>query len=313
MHKLCVLVALTGALVMLSGCGSTWENAWKGTRSLYREYLNPPAVIDYDDKGDLSDARAALARRIYGVDTRIGELERYMENADRQPSSESVSAMFVRFPWLSGFAAVDASTGEVLGEAPAMPLKQLDYTPLLSASARGGAVRGLRGLVQDNPLGPEILLAVPVYRDKDLVGLVVSHFEMRALMPFSEDPDNLIILAPEGVLWSGRFNVESTPLQKIDWEKAVRSSSSGTVSGSGGKFVWVARFVGTTPLIFAAPADVPVVEEQMAEHPFTPVVNDSFISPVREENVELGVSSSILEAPALPEGAFGAVETPISE
>lgn len=313
MHKLRVLATLTGALVMLSGCGSAWENAWKGTKSLYREYLNPPAVIDYGDKGDLSDARAALARRIYGVDTRIGELERYMENADHQPSSESVSAMFARFPWLSGLAAVDASTGEVLGEAPATPLKQLDYTPLISASARGGALRGLRGLVQDNPLGPEVLLAVPVYRDKDLVGLVVSHFEMRALTPFSEDPDNLIILAPGVVLWSGRFNVESTPLQKVDWEKAARSSSSGTVSGSEGKFVWIARFVGTTPLIFAAPAEAPVVEEQVSEHRFIPVSNGSFFLPVREENAELGVSSSILETPSLPEGAFGAVETPVSE
>ncbi len=307
-----MVVVVFAVLSLVSGCGLSWEGTVKGTQSLYREYLNPPADIDYSDKGDLSEARAALARRIYGIDTRIAELERHMENADRRPTSESVSALFARFPWLGGFAAVD-DTGRVLGEAPSMPLKQLDYTPLTVLSARGGALRGLRGLVQDNPLGPEILLAVPVYRDTDLVGLAVSHFEMRSLMPFSEDAENLIVLSPEAVLWSGRFDVEATPLHGVDWQQALRSSSSGTLSGSGEEFVWVARFIGAAPIIFAAPAKAPAGSEYTADPGFLPAGDTLFFPPTREENADSGVMAGILDAPVASEDSSAVIESSVSE
>ncbi len=307
-----VVVFVCAMLSLVSGCGVSWEGAVKGTRTLYREYLNPPADIDYSDRGDLSEAKAALARRIYGIDTRIAELERHMENADRRPTSESVSALFARFPWLGGFAAVD-DTGRVLGEAPSMPLKQLDYAPLTALPARGGALRGLRGLVQDNPLGPEILVGVPVYRDADLVGLAVAHFEMRSLMPFSEDAENLIVLSPEAVLWSGRFDVEATPLHDVDWKQIVRSSSGGTVSRSGEEFVWVVRFIGAAPIIFASPAEAPAMPEYTPDPDFLPAGDTLFFPPTREENAVLGVMPGILDAPAASEAPSAVIENPVSE
>lgn len=36
-------------------------------------------------------------------------------------------------------------------------MKELDFAKMLEQKARGNELRGLRGLVEDTPLGPEVL------------------------------------------------------------------------------------------------------------------------------------------------------------
>ena len=165
-----VTTALIGSLVLLGGC-STWDSTWKTTKALYGEYLNPPAKINYEDKGVLNDAETRLASRMVGIDIQLEELERYLQNADRPPTGESVAVLFQRFPWLSGLAAVDVS-GEVLAQEPPMPMKELDFPKMLEQTSRVG-LRGVRGLVEDTPLGAEVLAAIPIYSNADLMGCLL--------------------------------------------------------------------------------------------------------------------------------------------
>ena len=261
LRRSCVLALMVGvAAASLVGCEFSSQSAWKSTKSLYSEYLNPPASIDYGDKGSLSDAEAALAIRMRGIDRQLTRLERRMENADRAPSPQMVSQLFGEFPWLSGFAAVDAASGTVLVQEPPMGLKQLDFQPLLEQKGRGNRDRALRALVQDTPLGPEVLVGVPVYNSLDLMGLVIVHFDLRGLVPTGVQPEEMVVLAPEAVLWSGRFDIASTPLAGRDWRALTRSQTSGTVSSDNGQFLWMARFIGTEPLIFAVPVSGRFVE-----------------------------------------------------
>ena len=132
------------------------------------------------------------------------------------------------------------------------------------------------------------------------MGVVIVHFDMRTLAPFSESPDDLVILSPQGVLWPGRFNVESTPLQGVDWEKRALSSPRGSVSDSSGEFLWVARYIGTTPIIFATPVRGSVAEGSAPVGKSLNVSTPTFLAPVREEDAS-SVTSSILDAPEVPE------------
>ena len=89
-----ITTALIGSLVFIGGC-STFDSTWKSTKAFYGEYINPPAQIDYDDKGVLNDAETTLASRMVGIDIQLEQLERYLQNSDKPPTGESVAVLSI--------------------------------------------------------------------------------------------------------------------------------------------------------------------------------------------------------------------------
>ncbi len=252
------------SLILLAGCSTnqTVKNAWKATRSSWYSYVNKPAVVDYEETGEIDAYEASLATRMIGIDVQWQSLERAMSNADKPPTSEWVQAFFARFPWLTGFAGVNAE-GKIVGQAG--PELGLDFAPLLEVDKKQN-VHALRGVVQETSSGPIISLATPLYKDTDFLGVVVAYFDMRALMRYCTNPEELIVLSPQAVLWPGKFNVESTPLTQVKWEEVLARSSHGTVSDSSGSFYWINRYLGNQPIIFAVPItkQQPEKEERIA-------------------------------------------------
>lgn len=248
---LCILAALCSA-----GCSSNQsvKNAWKGTKGMWYTYVSPPASIDYAEKGDMDVHDLALATRMMGIDIQLAQLERVMSNADKPPTGGWMQNFFARFPWVSGFTGLKAD-GTIIGQEPGVPMKPLDFSPLLEEDKKQN-LRALRAHVQDTPMGPEVFLAAPLYDAQDFLGVVAAHFDMRALMKYSTNPEDLIILSPEVVLWSGQYDVSSTPLTSVNWKELVLKSTSGTVSSGGNTYYWVVRYLGNQPLIFAIPVNV---------------------------------------------------------
>ena len=297
-------VMFLGSLV-LSGCSA--GDAWKSTKALYGEYLNPPASINYDDKGSLSSAESMLASRMVGIDIQLDQLERYLQNSDKAPTGESVMILFQRFPWLSGFAAVNAD-GTVLAQEPQTSMKELDFSKILAEEPRGGELRGLRGLVQDSPLGAEVLMGIPVFSDATLRGMLVAHFDMRSLLNYTSGADDLVVLAPQGILWSGRFAVEATPLAGRDWADLTRSAAQGSVSSKDGTFIWMVRFIGKQPIVFATPSEGHFAESSAPEQALPQTGG-----PVTEGQVlEHTGGPSLLLAPLPPVRGLNLHEAPIS-
>lgn len=257
---LCILAALFSA-----GCSSNQsvKSAWKGTRGMWYTYMSPPASIDYDEKGALDVLDLALATRMMEIDIQLSQLERVMSNADKPPTGEWIQAFFARFPWVSGFAGVKAD-GTIIGQEPSVPLKPLDFTPLLEEDAKQN-LRALRGYVQDTPMGAEIFLAAPLYDAQDFLGVVAAHFDMHSLMKYANNPSDLVILSPEVVLWSGQREGGSSPLTSVNWKEVVTKSTSGTVNVGGGNYYWVVRYLGNQPLIFAIQDSVGTAKAQDTE------------------------------------------------
>lgn len=94
-------------------------------------------------------------------------------------------------------------------------MKELDFIPLLYEDKKQNS-RALRGDVQNTPLGPEIMLAAPLYDGVDFLGIVVAYFDMRALMQYSGNPENLVILSPHALLWPGKYDFAATPLAGVN-------------------------------------------------------------------------------------------------
>lgn len=301
------VAALAGTLVLVGGC-TTLESSWKSTKSFYYTYINAPAVIDYEEKGTLSEAELRLATRMVGIDIQLEHLERYLLNADRPPTGESINLLFTGFPWLSGLVAIDPE-GNVLAQEPPVSMKNLDFSGIAKTEARGGEMRGLRGFVQDTPLGPEVMVGIPVYMDSEMRGMLVTHFDMRTLLSYTNGTEDLVVLAPEGVLWDGDIDVPSTPLYGQDWAEIVRSSTQGTVSNNNGEFIWIARFLGKQPLIFATPVrgTFRKQNDSMGISPF------GLNTPVTESQLLDQSAGSLLLAPLPPVRGLDMEEQPISD
>ena len=196
---------------MVAGCSSyqPTKNVWKGTKDVWYTYVSPPASVDYGEKGDLSPRALALTNCMMGLDVELGRFERTMINADKPPTRQWMDSLFAAHPWLDGFAGVKYD-GTLLGQEPANPLKQLDFIPLLYEDKKQGS-RALRAGVQQTPMGPEVMLAAPLYDGVDFLGIVVAYFDMRNLVQYSGNPQDMVILSPQALLWPGKYDYAATP------------------------------------------------------------------------------------------------------
>lgn len=241
------------ALLSLLGCSryQPVKDVWKSTKGMWYTYVSQPASVDYETKADLPDQAKTLSRDMRGVDVELGKLERVMQNADRPPTQEWLDQLFAQFPWINGFAGIKYD-GTILGQQPPDSMKDLDFNPLLYEDKKQSS-RALRTDIQPSPLGPEIMLATPLYDGTDFLGIVAAYFDMRSIMHFSQNPQDIVILAPNALLWPGKYDFAATPLAGVDWPKVVQESSAGVCSNSTGSFIYIVRYLGNLPLIFAIP------------------------------------------------------------
>ncbi|GHV54420.1 lipoprotein [Deltaproteobacteria bacterium] len=249
----------------LAGCRTpqTVKDAWKGTRSYYYEYLNTPAMLDFNDKGGITDYQAAIGEAIADFDMRLQELERAMQNSDRKPDAEWVTAMTKRFPWISGIALTDEN-GIPRAKVPTVFPKPFEIGSLLDVDPKQ-QIKDLRAFVQENALGPEIYLGNPVYLGGEFKGVITVHFDPRVLLARTGDPGKVMIAGPKGIIWPGAYDPASTPLANVDWAEMVRKNYSGKVTNERGAFYWICRYFGNLPLIYAIriEGNFPTTEKNM--------------------------------------------------
>lgn len=238
--------------LLLIGCNSyqPTKNVWKTTKGLWNTYVSQPAYVDYDEKGELSPSALLLSQRMMGIDVELSRLERVLLNADKPPTQEWLQSMFQQFPWVNGIAGVRPD-GEVIGHEPSSQLKELDFIPLLYEDHKQSS-RALRSYVQITPLGPEIMIGVPLYDASVFKGIIAVHFDLRNLVHFSDIPEDMVALSPDALLWPGKYDYAATPLSGVEWAKVVTQSTSGTCSNSIGSFYYLVRFMGNLPLVFAS-------------------------------------------------------------
>lgn len=249
----------------LVGCRTpqTVKDAWKGTRSYYYEYLNTPAKLNMDDKGNILDYQAELGGAISGFDMQLRELEKVLYNSDYRPDAEWVTATTARFPWLSGIALTDAE-GVPQAKVPMSFPKDFDIGTLMEVDSKQ-QIKELRGFVQMHPLGPEIYLGNPVYIGAEFRGVIVMHFDPRVLLASEGDPAKVVIASPEGIVWPGMYVAESTPLANVNWGEKLKKEYVGIVTNERGSFYWISRYVGNLPLVYAVrvQGDFPIDENNM--------------------------------------------------
>jgi hypothetical protein len=248
--SLCLCILTTGAIT-LSACSSI-DSAYKSTKSFYFTHVNRPAMLNVTDRTVLERTEQGLVQRIMTIDEELTKLEKALDALATPPDAASAATLMRRFPWLSGLAMI-APDGTLGASIPSTPLKQIDYTPLLQLAPKA-LPRDLRGMVQDTPLGPEILLARPFMQEDTLQVLLVASFDFRSLLPFASSPSDMIVRSTDTLIWNGDLDYTATPMAAVDWGDYLKTHSDGVLSDDKGSMVWVSRYMGGIPLVFATKA-----------------------------------------------------------
>ncbi len=252
-HKELSVRRLSSVFLLLAffaaGCSGnqTTRDAWKYTVKQYKSYLNTPASLDMDAKGDGEDYQFALGETARDIDRELTGMMRAIENSGRDVDAEWVFDVMQRFPWLTGVALVDGE-GKVIAHYPEYAGKDFDPTPLLQADPKQG-MAALRGYARQEGDHTSIYVGNPVFRGEEMRGLVVARFDPRNLLMKSPNPGGFSIASSQGVLWAGNSGAAGS----LNWEEEVRKRSSGHVGSSGSGFYWVTRYVGNLPLVYIIP------------------------------------------------------------
>lgn len=235
-----------------AGCGKsqTVKDSWKFTTRQYRTYLNTPATLDMEDKGNCELYELALGEAVLMVDEELQKLIRAMENSDHNPDQSWVMTMMNRFPWLSGVALVDGS-GKLVAQYPEHFAKEFDVKPLLEPDPKQ-RLGALRAYVQKSPAGPEVYVANPVFGGDEMRGLIVAYFDPKSLVTTSSDPGSFAIASPAGIVWPGKFG-EGSVVAAQNWETLLKQKSCGLIGAKGSDFFWTTRYLGNLPLVYAIP------------------------------------------------------------
>ena len=249
-RTLSAALAAVSCFVLLSGCG-TMKTTWRDTRKLYREYINTDPTIDFSAEGISDKGLQHLAALMMPVDERLMAMLRALGSQDTPPESEWCHQLVTKYDWLSGVAVLDAS-GAVLSQDPSVPIRPLDYSGLLDFADRY-KVRKMGAQIKTDELGTVIMVAAPYFKNNEWAGLVVASFDPRSLMRFSPNPDALVVLSTEGVVWPGGGG-QGEALAGLKWADMLKSNVNGEVSTGGGQYLWQARYVGQLEIIYLADA-----------------------------------------------------------
>ena len=246
--QLCYRLVLLALLVSLVGC-STIQNAWNKTTDVYETYVDPKPEIDLDRRPGLSRNEQLLAAQFSLMDQQLEEALRALAPQDRFPQATWFSAFLERFPWMTAVLAVDAQ-GRNLSSHPETPLKSISIEPLLEPEW-SMLHRGLQGFVEQTALGPEVIIAGPFFRDGTWQGLIIAHFDPRALVAFATASDRLVLLTPETLLWTGVDQDTTREITEAPWERILRDRVHGRQSADNQTFLWLSRPIGALQLIYA--------------------------------------------------------------
>ena len=241
-------LSLLALLISLAGC-STIQSAWDKTADAYETYVDPKPEIDLDRRPGLSRNEQLLATQFSLMDQHLEEILRTLAPQDRFPPSPWFTAFLERFPWVNAVLAVDAQ-GRLLTSHPETPLKNIDLEPLLEREW-SMLQRGLQGFVEETPLGPEVIIAGPFFRDGTWQGLIIAHFDPRALVAFATASERLVLLTPETLLWTGVDLEITRKISEAPWESILRDRVHGRRSTETRSFLWLSRPIGTLQLIYA--------------------------------------------------------------
>lgn len=243
-RRLMIWTLLLTLAAMSYGCG-----AWRTTKGLYREYVNPSPTVDITRQGDPNDPETKLAKAVAPADEKLDRLLRLLYTQDYYPSDEWLTSQIRDFPWIDGIMTV-STDGEILQKLPeGESLKTVNLQGILNLGPDWGY--DFKTLIEQTPLGPQAYIAMPFYKYSAWQGLIIVYFDPRSLIKLSPQADELLLLTPGQTIWQGSYGSEVAPVLTEDWTAILRKNASGELEYPSSGYFWSSRLFGQNKLVYA--------------------------------------------------------------
>ncbi|CAM2057813.1 conserved hypothetical protein [Desulfovibrionales bacterium] len=116
---------------------------------------------------------------------------------------------------------------------------------------RSWADHTMRAMGDSSAIGSEIYLAQPFFKESKWLGLIVVHFDPRNLMEFCPEPDELIMLSSDQILWTAKYQHEADVFIHQSLKGLLKKQVTGSWSHGGRNFYWLSRQLGGYHLVYA--------------------------------------------------------------
>ncbi len=231
-------------LFFLAGC----KNWIPGKEMIRKNNCFFPAEVNVQKDTVLCIEEDKMACLICGMDRRLESLLREMDTVERRPEKERLKGIYSDYSWLNGVNVLDKSGQPVL-RYPEQAVKELDYN-FLSEVKWSWKEKKYNIFALDTPLGTELAIVKPMFNGKELKRLLLTHFDIRSLLNFSDDPGELLIFLPDKLLWSGEEIAESKSFLEFSWKNILEDRVNGKLERQGKRYYWMSRYVGKDPIIY---------------------------------------------------------------
>lgn len=126
------------------------------------------------------------------------------------------------------------------------------------------ADHSLRGYAGNSTLGPEIYLVQPYYEDNNFRGLTTIYFDPRNLLEYCPEPDQLMILTAQGVIWSAGYGQAAQDLGSLPWNDILKNQVYGVATAAGQQFYWLGRNMGDFYMLYATAVPTENMDEVLS-------------------------------------------------
>lgn len=269
----------------------TVKNTVRDGTQMWKDLVEPSPELELDLTAFGEAEERKLAALLKPVDEQVYQLTVYMDGENKLPPESWFRRLFERFSWISGVMVLDkngnvqfqhpmdfskpvdtaalialgdpseedvekaAERAEELAEEREDALEDAGENATLpevpDVSAKPWKDHALRAMSGDSPLGPEVYLAQPLFRDNEFEGLVVVHFDPRNLLKFCPTPDELMIMTQEHVIWTSKYHDAASTMATLPWQEILAREVFGNVRVHDRYYYWLGRNVGKFSLIYA--------------------------------------------------------------
>lgn len=228
-------------VVQLTAC-----QAWNKIHQAYEGQFYPSQVeLEYETGMDKAEERAAVL--FAQVDQKLHRLLQELELQEDWPPDNWAENLQEAHPWLTGVQVMD-SQGEVQQGAQDQDLPW-DRQQILQLHDNWQD-QNIEFAVFPRGNSTWMTLIRPCTQGKEWQGLLLAFFRMESLFSNSSQPQDMLLLSRQKVLWPGAYPSRAQELLDTGFTKRLQHQSHGEVEVSGLDFYWTARYVGSEPVLY---------------------------------------------------------------
>lgn len=239
-----IAAVLTLVCLVSAGCGAV-----SGVKDVSQD-LVWTREAKLDGKSELGPVDERMARIVYPVDTRLQSLIEAVRTMEPENGeTPDLTGVVSDFPWIGGAAAIDLE-GEVRESRPENG-NGLPKLAEVTQKASKWDDRGLHALYGKSRYGADVVLLKGMYSGGRKTGYLVVTLNFSELMADFSRANELVAVSRENVLWAGSYESASERLAATDWDARLESGIRGRRRIGDSTFVWLARYIGREPFIYA--------------------------------------------------------------